>query len=319
MFNPLVSIIIPVYNGSNYLHEAIDSALKQTYTNIEILVINDGSTDNGKTETIAQSYGNKIRYYIKKNGGVSTALNLGISEANGVYISWLSHDDVYMPNKIEEQIQFLKNYLEKNITPPILYSNCYDINEKSEIIGKEENININPSDFYEQLILRPFLNGCTTLIPKDAFTKVGYFKENLKTVQDYDMWFKLNNYYDFILINKYLLKSRIHSEMGTVKNEKIHLSEKDEFYIDVLKYLNLNEKCHISELAKIALSYKRRGLLKAYKHTLKLARENKKSIKSYYYIFLAHILNYQLKHTLIIFYKKITKRTIYLKKLINKS
>ena len=303
----------------NYLNEAIDSALKQTYTNIEIVVINDGSTDNGKTETIAKSYGNKIRYYKKKNGGVSTALNLGIIEAKGEYISWLSHDDVYMPNKVEEQIQFLHNYLEKNINPPILYSNCYDINEKSEIIGKEENANITPIEFYEQLLLIPFLNGCTTLIPKDAFNKVGYFKENLKTVQDYDMWFKLNNHYDFILLNKYLIKSRKHDEMGSLKNEKFHLAEKNEFYIDVLKYLNLNEKCQISEIAKIALSYKKRGLLKAYKYTMKLAWKNKKGIKSYYYIFLAFFWNYQLKRTLIILYKKIKKYTLSLKKLINKS
>jgi glycosyltransferase involved in cell wall biosynthesis len=77
-FNPKVSIIIPVYNGSNFLKEAIDSAIAQTYKNIEIIVINDGSSDNGATEKIAKSYGDKIRYFKKENGGVATALNLGI-------------------------------------------------------------------------------------------------------------------------------------------------------------------------------------------------------------------------------------------------
>ena len=80
---PLVSIVIPVYNGADFLRECIDSALAQTYENIEIIVINDGSCDNGKTEEIALSYGDKIRYIYKENGGVSTALNLGIENMTG--------------------------------------------------------------------------------------------------------------------------------------------------------------------------------------------------------------------------------------------
>ena len=100
-FNPLVSIIIPVYNGENYVAEAIDSALAQTYDNIEIIVVNDGSED--RTDEICKSYGNKIRYFKKENGGTSTALNLGIKNMNGEYFSWLSHDDKYYPNKIKRQ------------------------------------------------------------------------------------------------------------------------------------------------------------------------------------------------------------------------
>ena len=91
---PLVSIVIPVYNGSNYLGQAINSALAQTYKNIEILVINDGSTDDGVTERIAKAYGSQIRYYVKENGGVATALNFGIQKMRGEYFSWLSHDDM---------------------------------------------------------------------------------------------------------------------------------------------------------------------------------------------------------------------------------
>ena len=79
----------------------------QTYNNIEIIVVNDGSTDEGKTEKIALSYG-QIRYYRKENGGVASALNYGIREMKGEYFSWLSHDDLYMPNKVEKQVQCLQ-------------------------------------------------------------------------------------------------------------------------------------------------------------------------------------------------------------------
>ena len=86
--SPLVSIVIPVYNGSNYLKEAIDSALAQTYKNIEVLVINDGSNDDDLTNEIAFSFGDKIKYYKKENGGVSSALNYGISKMKGDYFSY---------------------------------------------------------------------------------------------------------------------------------------------------------------------------------------------------------------------------------------
>ena len=91
--NPLVSIVIPVYNGSNFLSQAIEAALSQTYKNIEILVVNDGSKDDGATEKVALSYGDRIKYLSKPNGGVSSALNYGIEHMSGDYFSWLSHDD----------------------------------------------------------------------------------------------------------------------------------------------------------------------------------------------------------------------------------
>ena len=82
-YNPRVSIVIPVYNGSNYLSEAIESALNQTYGNTEVIVVNDGSCDAGRTEDIARDYGEKIRYFVKENGGVASALNTGIRRMTG--------------------------------------------------------------------------------------------------------------------------------------------------------------------------------------------------------------------------------------------
>ncbi|QQS18926.1 glycosyltransferase family 2 protein [Candidatus Saccharibacteria bacterium] len=100
---PKVSIVIPVYNGSNYLREAIDSALAQTYKNVETIVVNDGSTDGGATEKIAKSYGSKIRYYNKENGGVASTLNFGTQKMTGEYFSWLSHDDLYEKERLKSK------------------------------------------------------------------------------------------------------------------------------------------------------------------------------------------------------------------------
>jgi len=106
---PVISIIIPVYNGANYLGDAIDSALEQSDKHFEIIVVNDGSTDGGKTESIAKSYGNKIRYYKKKNGRVASALNYGIKRMKGDWFAWLSHDDIYLPNKVKDELLAIKN------------------------------------------------------------------------------------------------------------------------------------------------------------------------------------------------------------------
>ena len=103
-FMPKVSIVIPVYNGADYLADAIDSALAQDYDNKEIIVVNDGSTDDGATEAIVSDYGTKLRYFFKPNGHVASALNYAIERMTGEYFSWLSHDDLYFPNKVSAQV-----------------------------------------------------------------------------------------------------------------------------------------------------------------------------------------------------------------------
>ena len=85
---PLVSLAIPVFNGSDFMSLAIDSALAQTYPHVEIIVVNDGSSDEGETEKIALSYGDRVSYYSKKNGGVGSALNLALNKSCGEYIGF---------------------------------------------------------------------------------------------------------------------------------------------------------------------------------------------------------------------------------------
>jgi glycosyltransferase involved in cell wall biosynthesis len=215
VLRPRVSIVIPVYNGSNYLAQAIDSALAQTYNNVEVIVINDGSNDGGATESIAKAYGDRIRYYKKKNGGVSTALNLGIKKMKGEYFSWLSHDDTYKPFKIEKQVEFLSAIGRRDI---VLYSDYEIINEKSELIEKC----VLDHDMLERVPMYAFLrgavNGITLLIPKKAFDEHGYFNTSLRCAQDYDMWLRILEGYDFIHQAEILSQTRSHSFQDTVRN-----------------------------------------------------------------------------------------------------
>lgn len=193
-FNPKISIVIPVYNGSNFLGEAIDCALSQTYNNFEVIVVNDGSTDGGATEEIALSYGDKIRYFKKENGGVSSALNYGIKVMEGEYFSWLSHDDKYTPYKLENSVKALSAFEKKDKI--LAYSGGNLINESGEAV-KPFSINF-PTDrltLSEELLLCSAsgntLNGCALLIPKSAFEEFGLFDESLRYSQDIFMWYKM--------------------------------------------------------------------------------------------------------------------------------
>jgi glycosyltransferase involved in cell wall biosynthesis len=232
--NPLVSIIIPVYNGANYLSDAISSALNQTYKNIEIIIVNDGSNDFDATENIALSFSDQIKYFKKENGGVSTALNLGIQNMKGEYFSWLSHDDMYTPNKIQSQIDFLKiNNLKNAICFSDFESYLVDTNQKSVI---KMPIVID-SDFQLWIATDNRLHGCTLLIPKICFDKFGKFNETLLATQDYDLWFKFAESTRFLYQPEVFVISRQHSQQNASKIPKRATLEGNLLRINFFKQL----------------------------------------------------------------------------------
>lgn len=193
--DPMVSIIIPVYNGSNFLREAIDSALAQTYGNYEIIVVNDGSSDNGATEQIILSYGDKVRYIAKKeNGGVSSALNIGIENMRGEYFSWLSHDDKYSPEKIEAQVRLLDECEDKKA---LAICDFYCINAQSEKLSDrhvykfKEGCRYHWGEPLTAIFERGSLHGCSLMIPKRAFEECGMFREDMRYCQDTQMWARM--------------------------------------------------------------------------------------------------------------------------------
>ncbi len=247
-FSPKVSIIIPVYNGANYLREAIDSALAQTYKNTEIIVVNDGSKDNGKTEEIALSYGDQIRYLYKENGGVASALNCGIFNMTGEYFSWLSHDDVYYPQKIELQIKAV----EKEEHPVIIYSDFDCIDYKSDYIRTYRVEEIDSSIPWYDLIVSSPIHGCTVLIPKICFDTVGLFNEQLRSTQDVDIWFRMVKNFQFKHLPEILIKSRYHDEQGSFKILS-HRDECNHLYITYVK--KIHESSTLQDIPSLSRFY----------------------------------------------------------------
>ena len=220
VYEPLVSIIIPVYNGSNYMREAIDSALAQTYKNIEIIVVNDGSSDNNETDNIAKSYGNKIRYFTKKNGGCASALNYGIAEMKGEWFSWLSHDDKYYPDKIRNSIEYIRdNKLQDGKS--MIYCN-------SDLMDEQGKTIFHPVKFYsgclsdlellKGLLFKFSVNGCALLIHRHILNEVGDFDKNLKYTPDFDYWIRVALAgYGMASFDNKLCSNRVHDRQVSVK------------------------------------------------------------------------------------------------------
>lgn len=214
-----VSIIIPFYN-CRYISEAIESAFNQTYSNLEIIVVNDGST---KFVQKLQPYIDQVIYIEKVNGGTASALNKGISHASGQYISWLSSDDVYHPEKISTQINLMKEH-----DSSISYSSYKKINKNGTQLTDDIDGRFHFKDratFYKKLKKDCFINGSTVMIEKEIFKKIGLFNEELKYAHDYDLWLRISQRYQFLYIDQPLVSYRIHQEMGTKRNWRLLVKE----------------------------------------------------------------------------------------------
>ena len=219
-----VSVIIPSYNSGKFLDEAVQSVVSQTYQNLEIIVVNDGSDDC--TEEVAQKWqvADRRIKYIKhsRNQGLSAARNTGIKNAIGEYIAFLDADDVWLPKKIEIQIEKIKE-----TNTDLAFSDWYvwdpqkDIKTKvfgsSPIKGKK--------DLLKFLIKKNFGNPSTAILRKAGLNRIGLFDESLPSSEDYDLWLRfILSGMKIIFINQPLVYYRVHSNQMTGDDYKMRVS-----------------------------------------------------------------------------------------------
>lgn len=214
---PKVSIIIPTYNMEKFVCDAIDSALNQTYPNCEIILVDDGSTDN-TLKIIREQFNDKtprnnILILQKKNGGTASALNLGLRHSTGDWIHWLSADDKLLPSGIEKMIISILDTSDNQNC--IFYSNYYKIDKDGEKIGEFVEPNRNSLSIQEQgaLLLQSYFgNGTTSMIHKSVFERFGFFDETIPYFEDYEFWLRasLVNKLRFVLVPEFTAMYRFH-------------------------------------------------------------------------------------------------------------
>jgi GT2 family glycosyltransferase len=205
------SVIMPVYNGRNYFGAALHSALAALGDGDEIVVIEDGSKDGGVEDIVAAANDPRIRYEAQENGGVAAALNRGLMVARNEYFAWLSHDDLFLPDRLSEDRKI------RELCPEIVtFSAFYLFTDLADHLHLVNKLKLATSNYFAtHLLAHRFLNGCTVTAPISTLVKCGMFDVELRCTQDYDLWLKILETQKFTYIAKPFVLSRQHPQQDS--------------------------------------------------------------------------------------------------------
>ncbi|HEY9832882.1 MAG TPA: glycosyltransferase [Stenomitos sp.] len=192
---PLISVIIPVYNGEKTIKTTIESVLNQTFTDLELIVVNDGSQDS-TLAVLDEIKDSRLKVFSFANAGVSASRNRGLAQAKGEFISFLDADDLWTPDKLEAQLRALQ----ENPQAAVAYSWSDWVDESGQFLRAGGHITVN-GNAYEKLLLRDFVeSGSNPLIRRQALDEVGDFDQSVTPAEDWDMWLRLAARYEFVAV-----------------------------------------------------------------------------------------------------------------------
>ena len=207
---PLVSVIIPAYNAESYLAEAIESALGQTYQPVEVIVVNDGSTD--RTAEVAATFGDRINYFWRTNGGIGAARNSGVRLARGAFISFLDADDLWVADKVALQVSLL----EGDPSLDMIFGHVEQFHSPDLDDAVRRQIEI------RQRVMAGHHAG-TMLIRREAFQHVGFFSESLDVGEFIDWYARARDVgLRSFMCPEVLMKRRLHkTNQGLAKRDRL--------------------------------------------------------------------------------------------------
>jgi glycosyltransferase involved in cell wall biosynthesis len=253
---PLTSVVLPCYNGSLWISDAIESVLHQTFFDFELIIVDDGSSDNSKDIISSHLCDGRVRYIYQENKGFSATINRGIKESVGDLIGFIGQDDLWLSNKLELQVR----YFSKHNSVGLVRSNYYSIDSEGRIMRL---VREKMPSFYsrqkmiEHLFLRNFIGFETVLVKKKCFDEVSLFDERMTGFSDHDMWLRIVGSFDIGYLDMPLVKKREHTlQLSKVKAESVL---RDEFLI-VKKAINRYPFLKKVERRKLALLYYALGI-----------------------------------------------------------
>lgn len=217
----LVTVVIPVYNQERYLGRAIESVLGQTFRDLELLVVDDGSTD-GTPEVIAR-YGSRLRSIRQTNRGNASALNHGVREARSEWVAWLSSDDLWEPEKLARQL--VPATMEPSAD--LVYTGFHVIDQDDRVLQSVRAPSFPTRRALQmELIRRCFINGSSVLLRRKVFDEVGFFDEADRLTSDFDLWLRMAPRYEFRGVPDPLVRYRVHPGQLSRKREAMERSRK---------------------------------------------------------------------------------------------
>jgi glycosyltransferase involved in cell wall biosynthesis len=264
--DPKVSVIVPAFNSADYTVETVESVLQQTYEDFELLVIDDGSTDN--TRDALEPYADRIQYIYKENGGACSARNFGIRLSKGEYVACLDCDDLWLPEKLAHSVAAL----DANPAAAFVYTGCYLIDSAGQIIDQVRNLCDPDSDVYRSILNNGAIPAPTVVMRRVCLDDVGSFDERIFIPADKDLWLRLARKHPICCVPLQLSKYRLASNY-TLKN--IGLSLEENLYVLDKQFGDANElPAQVKEQAlrqtlyMHAMMYRKIGDIKSARETL---------------------------------------------------
>ncbi len=218
---PRVSVVIPTYKSKRFISEAIDSVLRQTFEDREVIVVDDGCPE-GTGDFVEEKYGDSVRLIRQENAGPGAARNTGITSSSGEWVAFLDSDDWWEPEKLEVQLALADEHPEYG-----LISSSYYKDEKGKY---EERTRHGPSGWvYREVFMANYIRTSTVMIRRDCFDRVGLFDTSLPLTQDYDLWLRMSHDYPVGYINRPLATYRHHP--GGISRKVL---ESREYFLKIL-------------------------------------------------------------------------------------
>ena len=245
---PRVSVIIPTYNSSTTIGETLQSVFKQTYSDFEILLINDGSTDD-LMEVLNDFKDSRLQILFYENGGLSAARNRGIDRASGDYLIFLDADDLWSLDKLESHVNALDNARKTNPKAGVVYSWSYFLDDVTNACY------VNHPKPYEGDVLVDILgsnfvtSGSNPMITREAINSVGYFNDDFKGASDWEYWIRLAQQWNYILIPE---RQVFYRQSRTSMSSNVPKMEQDQLRVVERTFPSLPS--NLQPLKSIALS-----------------------------------------------------------------
>lgn len=210
---PTVSVIIPAYNAEPFIAETVKSALNQTFNDVEVIVVDDGSND--RTAERLEEFGNRIRVHRQANAGVAEARNAGVKMSSGSWIAFLDADDTWLPQKLERQLALRH--------APLVYSDRFNIGARGGLpVVQSEVTRMHEGDVFLPLMLEGnFITNSSVLIRRDVFEATGGFAAGVSPAEDWDLWLRVAERHPVAFCPEQLVRYRFHPDGASRNHQKM--------------------------------------------------------------------------------------------------
>lgn len=250
MNNELVSVVIPAFNAEQHIKECIDSVLNQTYKNLEIIIIDDGSTDN-TIDVITAYKDEKIKLFKQKNSGSAVARNYAIKQASGIWIAFIDSDDIWLPEKLQKQLENCSDHVWSH-TDMFFYGDIYPEHTKtSDLTPKHSGL------ILKSLLIENSIGTSSVVINRKIFDELGGFNTDYRALQDWDFWLRVAEKYQVCYLDEPMVYYRVHSSSVSrnarktlpyhidLINNVISKQRGEEKNLQKIKYKALSRSCQI--------------------------------------------------------------------------